>query len=99
MSVTQKQVKDQVIVITGASSGIGLATAKEAASRGARVVLNSRDPVDLAKAVQEIREDGDQIEEDNDAKPRDEAFSAAHIVKRAPQAGGIPPPLFRHIFG
>lgn len=58
MPVTQKQVKDQVIVITGASSGIGLATAKEAASRGARVVLNSRDPVDLAKAVQEIREDG-----------------------------------------
>lgn len=58
MSVHQKQVKDQVIVITGASSGIGLATAKEAASRGARVVLNSRDPVDLAKAVQEIREEG-----------------------------------------
>ena len=58
MSVHQKQVKDQVIVITGASSGIGLATAKEAASRGARVVLNSRDPVDLSRAVQEIREDG-----------------------------------------
>ena len=58
MSVRQKQVKDQVIVITGASSGIGLATAKEAASRGARVVLNSRDPVDLARAVEEIRQDG-----------------------------------------
>jgi short-subunit dehydrogenase len=58
MSVKQKQVKDQVIVITGASSGIGLATAREAAARGARVVLNSRDPVDLSKAVHEIREDG-----------------------------------------
>lgn len=58
MAVRQKQVKDQVIVITGASSGIGLATAKEAAARGARVVLNSRDPVDLSHAVQEIREDG-----------------------------------------
>jgi len=58
MPVSQKQVKDQVIVITGASSGIGLATAKEAASRGARVVINSRDPVDLSKAVQEIREEG-----------------------------------------
>jgi short-subunit dehydrogenase len=58
MSVKQKQVKDQVIVITGASSGIGLATAKEAAARGARVVLNSRDPVDLSRAVEQIREDG-----------------------------------------
>jgi short-subunit dehydrogenase len=58
MGVQLKQVKDQVIVITGASSGIGLATAKEAASRGARVVLNSRDPVDLSRAVAEIREDG-----------------------------------------
>ena len=58
MAVHLKQVKDQVIVITGASSGIGLATAKEAAARGARVVLNSRDPVDLSRAVEEIREDG-----------------------------------------
>ena len=33
MPLRQKQVKDQVIVITGASSGIGLATAREAASR------------------------------------------------------------------
>ncbi|MEO8193116.1 MAG: SDR family oxidoreductase [Gemmatimonadales bacterium] len=58
MAIRQKQVKDQVIVITGASSGIGLATAKEAAARGARVVLNSRDSVDIARAVEEIREDG-----------------------------------------
>ncbi len=58
MGVQLKQVKDQVIVITGASSGIGLATAKEAAARGARVVLNSRDPVDLSRAVEEIRDDG-----------------------------------------
>src|SRR5690242_10647556 len=38
---------------------------------------------------EEIREDGNQIEEDDDAKPRDEAFPAAHVTKRAPQAGGI----------
>src|SRR5262249_45333474 len=37
-----KPLKDQVIVITGASSGIGLATARMAAGRGARVVLAAR---------------------------------------------------------
>lgn len=58
MSGKLKSVREQVIVITGASSGIGLATAKEAAARGARVVLNSRDPVDLAKAVEDIRDHG-----------------------------------------
>lgn len=49
---------EQVIVITGASSGIGLATAKLAARRGAQVVLVSRDEEDLARAVREIQERG-----------------------------------------
>jgi short-subunit dehydrogenase len=37
-----KNLEDQVVVITGASSGIGLATAEMAASRGAKVVLAAR---------------------------------------------------------
>ncbi len=51
---TPKKLRDQVIVITGASSGIGLATARMAAARGARVVLTSRNERDLRVAVQEI---------------------------------------------
>jgi NAD(P)-dependent dehydrogenase (short-subunit alcohol dehydrogenase family) len=60
MRVKLKPIREQVIVITGASSGIGLATAKEAARRGARVVLNSRDEADLTRAVDEIRAQGGQ---------------------------------------
>lgn len=53
-----KSLPDQVLVITGASSGIGLVTAKKAAAAGARVVLASRNESDLKAAVEEIRRDG-----------------------------------------
>jgi NADP-dependent 3-hydroxy acid dehydrogenase YdfG len=58
MSVKLKRVEDQVIVITGATSGIGLATAREAARRGARLVLAARNEEDLAKLAVEIEADG-----------------------------------------
>ena len=44
----------QVIVITGASSGIGLATARMAVEKGAAVVLAARNEVALARIVDEI---------------------------------------------
>jgi NAD(P)-dependent dehydrogenase (short-subunit alcohol dehydrogenase family) len=53
-----KRVEDQVIVITGASSGIGLVTAKMAAARGARVVLAARNETDLRREVEGIRRNG-----------------------------------------
>ena len=53
-----KPVAEQVIVITGGSSGIGLATAKMAARMGARVVLAARTREALAEAVDEIRQAG-----------------------------------------
>jgi NAD(P)-dependent dehydrogenase (short-subunit alcohol dehydrogenase family) len=42
MRVKLKPLSRQVVVITGASSGIGLVTAREAAQRGARLVVASR---------------------------------------------------------
>lgn len=58
MKITLKPIADQVIVITGASSGIGLVTAKQAAAAGARVVLSARNEADLREAVEEIRRNG-----------------------------------------
>lgn len=58
MNVTLQPIDEQVIVITGASSGIGLVTAREAARRGARVVLAARNESDLRRAVDSIRAAG-----------------------------------------
>jgi len=58
MGLKLKNVSDQVIVITGASSGIGLTTAELAAARGARVVLNARSEQDLRQVCDRIRSAG-----------------------------------------
>jgi short-subunit dehydrogenase len=49
-----KAIRDQVIVITGASSGIGRITAIAAAAEGARVVLASRNEANLNDVAAEI---------------------------------------------
>jgi short-subunit dehydrogenase len=58
MNFKLKKLSDQVIVITGASSGIGLVTARLAAKRGARVVLNARNADALKNIVDEINATG-----------------------------------------
>jgi short-subunit dehydrogenase len=49
--ITLKPLKQQVMVITGATSGIGLATAKAAAQAGVRLVLNARSAADLDRVA------------------------------------------------
>src|SRR6185437_3252749 len=58
MTIKLKELSDQVIVITGASSGIGLVTARLAAKRGARVVLNARNEAALRQVSDEINAQG-----------------------------------------
>lgn len=48
---------DQVVIVTGSSSGIGEACARRLAERGARVVVNSRSSVEAGEAL--AREIGD----------------------------------------
>ncbi len=60
MAVDLKPLDQQVIVITGASSGIGLATALAAAEKGARLVLAARAGQVLDEICQRIKADGGQ---------------------------------------
>ena len=55
MALSLKPLRNQVIVITGASSGIGLVTARMAAKQGAKVVLAARNEDALRQLSEEIR--------------------------------------------
>ncbi|HXG64207.1 MAG TPA: SDR family oxidoreductase [Blastocatellia bacterium] len=58
MNVQLKKLNEQVMVITGASSGIGLTTARMAAKRGARLVVAARSEDALRQLVDEIKAAG-----------------------------------------
>lgn len=58
MGVQLKKLNEQVMVITGASSGIGLVTARMAARAGARLVLAARSEEALRQLTDEIRDAG-----------------------------------------
>jgi len=61
MTISLKPISQQVIVITGASSGIGLATALEAAQQGAKLVLAARSPGVLAEVSGALRQTGTEV--------------------------------------
>jgi short-subunit dehydrogenase len=58
MLTSKKSLIEQVVVITGASSGIGLTTARIAAERGATVVLVARNAEVLAREAANIESNG-----------------------------------------
>ena len=58
MATKLKPINEQVIVITGASSGIGLCTAESAAKQGAKVVLAARSGDTLDEVVNRLNAGG-----------------------------------------
>src|SRR3954452_25345493 len=59
--ITLKPVAQQVVVVMGASSGIGRATAARFAKEGAKVVVAARGEQGLRSLVEEIRADGGEV--------------------------------------
>jgi short-subunit dehydrogenase len=58
MGIKLKKLNEQTVVITGATSGIGLTTARMAAKRGAKLVLAARNEESLKKLTDEINSAG-----------------------------------------
>ena len=84
MSVKLKKLADQVIFITGASSGIGLTTAESAAKQGAKVVLAARSGQALGDIVQRITSAGGQaiaVTCDVSDRPKVNRLAEAAIAK------------------
>lgn len=79
-----RPIERQVVVITGASSGMGLLTAREMARRGARVVMAARNARDLAQAAAEIRRDGgDAVAVPTDVTDADQVHRLARSAVEA----------------
>lgn len=86
MAVSLKPLSEQVIVITGASSGIGLATAQMATDRGAKVVLVARNSEALDEIVVGINNrGGNAVHVDADVADED---TAERVAERAIEAFG-----------
>jgi short-subunit dehydrogenase len=77
-------IAEQVIAVTGASSGIGLCTALMAAERGAKIAMISRSEVILQEMASAIRtEGGDALAIGADVSNREEVDAAvAAVVQR-----------------
>ena len=80
-----KPISEQTMVITGGSSGIGLATAKMAASRGANVIIISRDEEGMRKICDEARAEGQKMD-----------FAVADVGEREQVRAAVDTILQRH---
>lgn len=86
MAVRLKPLNEQVIVITGASSGIGLVTARMAAARGAKIFLTSRNAQDLESICKELRSGGAEC--DYEAADVAEAGGLERVARKCEQRFG-----------
>jgi NADP-dependent 3-hydroxy acid dehydrogenase YdfG len=83
-----KKISEQTIVITGATSGIGLTTARMAAEKGANLVLVARNEEALRELAEEINAGGGRaIFQAADVANEPEMRAAANKAKA--EFGGV----------
>jgi len=77
-----ENIKDKVVVITGASSGIGEATALLLAQRGAKVVLGARGEDKLKQLAERIiAAGGEAVYAPTDVKKQDEVSKLVNLAR------------------
>ena len=88
------ELENKVMLITGASSGIGAATAKEAARQGAEVILVARTRSKLEAVAGEIRQAGGKAH----VYPADlgDVEAVRHLAEQVRSAHGTPDILFNN---
>ena len=77
-------IRGQVVAITGASSGIGKATALELARLGAKLVLGARHEEALVKVAEEIRTaGGEAVYSITDVSKREDLLKLVHLAQES----------------
>jgi NAD(P)-dependent dehydrogenase (short-subunit alcohol dehydrogenase family) len=75
------EIRNSVVLITGASAGIGLATARRFAAEGARVVLAARSADALERTAEELRREGKEaLAVRTDMTSRADVERLAHVA-------------------
>src|SRR5260370_41656117 len=76
----------KVVIVTGAGSGIGAATARRFCDEGAKVVLVGRTQAMLVKAAEDLAQERCFVQAADISKPEDTALLTSNTVARF---GGI----------
>jgi 3-oxoacyl-[acyl-carrier protein] reductase len=83
-------IRDKVALVSGGSSGLGLAVARALLNEGARVALNGRDPQKLSLAVDHLRASSPAYRVERFPADVSDARDCAQLVQAVHQALGGP---------